>query len=123
MFTKQKLIIKIACILFIVMTYIVIYRLNGFFLYVTFSFFGFYLLINILVYLTIRKLKWMKDILNAFDGLLVFSAVAIFIILISIAMDGGEAGFVVIFYPILGGFFFLGVLGLFFTNSKGRKGD
>ena len=92
---------------------------NDFFLYVALGIFGFHLLINIFAYLKIRELTWTKYVLNVFDGLLVFSAVAFFVFLIITAINNvGESGFIFLFFPMAGGILFLGTLGLYFTNSK-----
>ena len=117
MFTKQKLIIKILCASCFIMPFAIIFGQDHI-LYLSLGSYGFYLLVNIISYLTIGKSSWMKNVLNAFDGLLVLSAVAMFIIIGVLAMDGGEAIYLIIFIPIPAGILFLGILGLFFTNSK-----
>ena len=117
MLTKQRVIIKIVCTLFTLIPFAIF---NDFFLYFALGLFGFNLIINIFAYLKIKELKWVKYILNAFDGFLVFSSVAIAVFLIIIAIQDipGDGGLVFLFYPALGGILFLGILGLYFTNSK-----
>ena len=79
-------------------------------------FFGFYFLLNIIVYFINRDINWLKYILYIVDGFIVFFAIIYTIRLTILVMKNqGEAGFAYVIFLIMGVLIFFGLMGLFFT--------
>jgi hypothetical protein len=85
------------------------------FLIILLSFFGFYFLMNIIVCLIKRNIKWKKYILYIADGFIVFFAIICTIYIIILGVGNPDSSFSFLFFIITGELIFFGLMGLFFT--------
>jgi hypothetical protein len=120
MLTKRTLIIKILYILLVILPYILIIGSFIFSQKQIIVFFVFYFLINIIIFIIKRNIKWIKYIIYILDALIVFLAVIYTIYFISICAGNPESSFAVFEFIIIGKIIFFGLMGLFLTYCDNK---
>jgi hypothetical protein len=120
MVTKKVLIVKILFVLMTIMPYIIFIGPNDFFRNVIICSCGFYFLLNIFV--CTGRFKFIKYLLNVFDGGFIIVSVFFIIFLTVLAYkDPEEGGHVFILYPVLLAIMALGIMGLYLNKCNSSQ--